>query len=269
MGVKIYEGFTFDDVLIRPAASAMEPAEASLQTEIAGIRLTVPFLSAAMDRVTETEMAIALGKLGGLGVVHRNCSVEDQVDMVRAVKKAGVVRRADFLYRLIAVPCLQALEVAKYFIKRLLGQSAEKSGASLDFLTEKLPAFAEIVGVRRALLVAGFGVEGVFVCSFKRICFVGQALPHCLCRFRFKMDDFGDQIGDRGRDRQSEQSRLPQAELFEHRPDEGREPRRIQDDRRGGGGRIPQGGGLPVAKPISPAVATGRSTQPPTVLPMM
>ena len=61
------EGFTFDDVLIRPAASAMEPAEASLQTNIGGIILTVPFLSAAMDRVTEEEMAIALGRLGGLG----------------------------------------------------------------------------------------------------------------------------------------------------------------------------------------------------------
>lgn len=84
------EGFTFDDVLIRPAASSMEPAEASLQTTIGGIKLSVPFLSAAMDRVTEVPMAIALGKLGGLGVLHRNCSVEDQVKMVQEVKKAGV-----------------------------------------------------------------------------------------------------------------------------------------------------------------------------------
>jgi IMP dehydrogenase len=84
------EGFTFDDVLLRPLASAMEPAEASLKTKIAGIDLTVPFLSAAMDRVTGPEMAIALGKLGGLGVLHRNCSVEEQVAMVEKVKKAGV-----------------------------------------------------------------------------------------------------------------------------------------------------------------------------------
>lgn len=90
MAVKITEGFTFDDVLIRPGASAMEPAEASLKTNIAGIALAVPFLSAAMDRVTEPDMAIALGKLGGLGVLHRNCSVEDQVKMVRDVKKASV-----------------------------------------------------------------------------------------------------------------------------------------------------------------------------------
>lgn len=91
MGVKIIkEGFTFDDVLIRPGESRMEPSEASLKTTIAGIELSVPFLSAAMDRVTEVPMAIALGKLGGLGVLHRNVSVEEQIAMVREVKKAGV-----------------------------------------------------------------------------------------------------------------------------------------------------------------------------------
>ena len=91
MGVKIIkEGFTFDDVLIRPGASQMEPSEASLKTTIAGIDLSVPFLSAAMDRVTEAPMAVALGKLGGLGVIHRNSSVEEQVAMVREVKKSGV-----------------------------------------------------------------------------------------------------------------------------------------------------------------------------------
>lgn len=91
MGRKIRaEGFTFDDVLIRPAASAMEPGEASLITNIAGLELSLPFLSAAMDRVTEAAMAIALGKLGGLGIIHRNCSIEAQVAMVREAKKASV-----------------------------------------------------------------------------------------------------------------------------------------------------------------------------------
>ena len=91
MAAKILaEGFTFDDVLIRPGASKMEPAEASLKTKIAGVELSVPFLSAAMDRVTEVDMAITLGSLGGLGVLHRNCSIEEQAKMVREVKKAGV-----------------------------------------------------------------------------------------------------------------------------------------------------------------------------------
>lgn len=84
------EGFTFDDVLIRPGASSIEPAEASLKTNIAGAALSLPFLSAAMDRVTEAPMAIALGKLGALGILHRNCSVEEQVAMVKEVKKACV-----------------------------------------------------------------------------------------------------------------------------------------------------------------------------------
>lgn len=91
MVAKILErGFTFDDVLIVPNESRMEPAEASLQTTLCGIDLKVPFLSAAMDRVTEASMAIALGKLGGLGVIHRNLSIEEQVKMVKDVKKAGV-----------------------------------------------------------------------------------------------------------------------------------------------------------------------------------
>ena len=91
MVAKILErGFTFDDVLIVPNASAMEPAEASLKTTLCGIELSIPLLSAAMDRVTESAMAIALGKLGGLGVLHRNVSIEEQVNMVKEVKKAGV-----------------------------------------------------------------------------------------------------------------------------------------------------------------------------------
>jgi len=88
-GKIVSESFTFDDVLIRPAASSMEPSEASLKTNIAGIELSVPFLSAAMDRVTDAKMAIALSKLGCLGVLHRNCSVEEQVKMVKDAKKAG------------------------------------------------------------------------------------------------------------------------------------------------------------------------------------
>lgn len=91
MVAKILErGFTFDDVLIVPGESRMEPAEASLETTLCGITLKTPFLSAAMDRVTEEEMAIALGKLGGLGVIHRNCSIDVQVKIVGHVKKEGV-----------------------------------------------------------------------------------------------------------------------------------------------------------------------------------
>ena len=86
----VSEGFTFDDVLLRPAASPIEPREASLKTRVAKLDLDLPFLSAAMDRVTGPQMAIELGKLGALGILHRNCSVEEQVEMLKEVKKAGV-----------------------------------------------------------------------------------------------------------------------------------------------------------------------------------
>lgn len=84
------EAFTFDDVLLRPLASAIEPREAELHTRVAGIELGLPLLSAAMDRVSGPQMAIALGKLGGMAVLHRNCTIEEQVAMVKEAKKAGV-----------------------------------------------------------------------------------------------------------------------------------------------------------------------------------
>lgn len=85
-------GFTFSDVLIKPAASSVQPGTASLETHVTrGNFLTLPFLSAAMDKITEEKMAITLGKLGGLGVLHRNCTIGEQVKMVKKVKAEKVV----------------------------------------------------------------------------------------------------------------------------------------------------------------------------------
>src|SRR5687767_9315895 len=82
-------GLTFDDVLLLPAASSILPADVSTATRIAGdIVLQVPILSAAMDTVTEGRMAIALARAGGLGVIHRNLSVADQVAEVDKVKRS-------------------------------------------------------------------------------------------------------------------------------------------------------------------------------------
>ncbi len=89
------EGLTFDDVLLIPAKSDVLPGDASTRTLLTPtIPLEIPLLSAAMDTVTESRMAIALGKLGGLGVIHRNLSVGAQVAEVRAVKAAGVLAAA-------------------------------------------------------------------------------------------------------------------------------------------------------------------------------
>jgi IMP dehydrogenase len=82
-------GLTFDDVLLLPAASYKMPAEVDTSTRIAGdIVLKVPILSAAMDTVTEGRMAIALARAGGIGVIHRNLSVEEQVAEVDKVKRS-------------------------------------------------------------------------------------------------------------------------------------------------------------------------------------
>ncbi|MFP4629015.1 MAG: IMP dehydrogenase [Halobacteriales archaeon] len=87
--LRVPEALTFDDVLLRPAASEVEPDEVDLTTRVTKrVELAVPVLSAAMDTVTEHEMAIALARRGGLGVIHRNMSVERTIDEVEAVKAA-------------------------------------------------------------------------------------------------------------------------------------------------------------------------------------
>jgi IMP dehydrogenase/GMP reductase len=83
------EGLTFDDVLLQPAESSVLPGDVSTATRLtAEIRLSAPILSAAMDTVTEARLAIALAREGGLGVIHRNLSVEDQAGEVDKVKRS-------------------------------------------------------------------------------------------------------------------------------------------------------------------------------------
>ncbi|MFC4348343.1 IMP dehydrogenase [Kordiimonas lipolytica] len=81
-------GLTFDDVLLVPAASDVMPAQVDVRTKITkSIELNLPLLSAAMDTVTEAPMAIAMAQAGGVGVLHRNMTEEEQAEMVRQVKK--------------------------------------------------------------------------------------------------------------------------------------------------------------------------------------
>ena len=88
------KGLTFDDVLLCPAASSLLPAEVDVRTQITRtIRLNIPLISSAMDTVTEADMGIAMAQVGGLGVLHRNMSADDQANEVRRVKKfeSGIV----------------------------------------------------------------------------------------------------------------------------------------------------------------------------------
>ena len=81
-------GLTFDDVLLRPAESDILPSMADTRTQLTRqIALNIPVLSAAMDTVTEADMAIVMAQLGGIGVLHRNLTVEQQCTAVRAVKR--------------------------------------------------------------------------------------------------------------------------------------------------------------------------------------
>ena len=81
-------GLTFDDVLLRPAESDILPSQANTRTRLTrDIGLNIPILSSAMDTVTEAEMAIVMAQLGGIGVLHRNLTVEEQCDAVRRVKR--------------------------------------------------------------------------------------------------------------------------------------------------------------------------------------
>ena len=87
--LRVPEALTFDDVLLKPKESTVEPDEADTTTRVStNVKLTVPVLSAAMDTVTESEMAIAMARNGGLGVLHRNMDVPEMVDQIGQVKRA-------------------------------------------------------------------------------------------------------------------------------------------------------------------------------------
>ena len=90
------EALTFDDVLLQPGYSEILPREVDLSTSLTReIRLSIPLLSAAMDTVTESRLAIALAQEGGMGIVHKNLAIEEQAKQVSKVKKfeSGIVRK--------------------------------------------------------------------------------------------------------------------------------------------------------------------------------
>ena len=96
-----YEGLTFDDVLLIPAKSDVTPNMVSLKTQLTKkITLNIPLMSAAMDTVTEYSLAIAMAREGGIGIIHKNMSIEQQCDQVERVKRSenGVITNPFFLH---------------------------------------------------------------------------------------------------------------------------------------------------------------------------
>lgn len=93
-GKIIEDGITFDDVLLVPAESDVLPAQIDLTTRLTKkISLNIPLMSAAMDTVTESRMAIAISREGGIGVIHKNMSIDQQVEQLDIVKRSenGVI----------------------------------------------------------------------------------------------------------------------------------------------------------------------------------
>ncbi|HEX4799710.1 MAG: IMP dehydrogenase [Myxococcales bacterium] len=136
-------GLTFDDVLLQPLESSVLPSQAETKTFLTReIPLNIPILSSAMDTVTEADMAIALAQLGGIGVLHRNLSVEEQAIAVRQVKRfeSGMVVNP------ITMTPEQTLAEALDLMKthRISGiPIVEKSGKLCGILTNRDVRFAE------------------------------------------------------------------------------------------------------------------------------
>src|SRR5688572_23592665 len=86
--MEIREGLTFDDVLLEPGPSDVMPTQVTTETKFTReISLNIPLVSAAMDTVTESRLAIAMAQAGGMGILHRNMTVDEQADHVREVKR--------------------------------------------------------------------------------------------------------------------------------------------------------------------------------------
>ena len=165
-GMSFPEALTFDDVLLKPAQSSILPTQTDPRTRLTPtIELGIPLLSAAMDTVTEGPMAIAMAQLGGLGVVHRSMSIEDQAQEVRKVKKfeSGMVVNpvtigpdqplADAL-ALMAEHVISGIPVVRPRSRRLVGILTNRD---VRFATDPAQPVRELM--TRKVVTVGEGVD--------------------------------------------------------------------------------------------------------------
>lgn len=142
--MKIREAYTFDDVLLQPAASDILPAQVNTTSRLTNeIELGIPLISSAMDTVTESKMAIAMAQLGGIGVVHKNLSIEEQANEVRRVKKfeAGMVVNPVTISP--EAPLSEALHLMQIHKISGIPVTEKKNGKLVGILTNRDVRFAK------------------------------------------------------------------------------------------------------------------------------
>src|SRR6476646_7996610 len=132
----ITEGLTFDDVLLVPSRSSVVPADTDTRTWITRkIGLNIPVVSSAMDTVTESHLAIALAQQGGIGIIHRNMSIERQAEEVDRVKRSESGMIVDPVTIDPEQKISDALEVMKR--SRISGVPVTKNGKLVGILTNR------------------------------------------------------------------------------------------------------------------------------------
>src|SRR5437667_667073 len=136
MSAPIPEGFTFDDLILQPALSDVLPAEADTRTCLTRkIALNIPILSAAMDTVTESHLAIALAQQGGIGIIHRNMPIERQAEEVDRVKRSESGMIVDPVTIAPQKKISDALEVMRRY--RISGVPVTEHGRLVGILTNR------------------------------------------------------------------------------------------------------------------------------------
>ena len=130
------EALTFDDVLLLPAKSDVIPATVDTKTRLTrNIELRVPLISAAMDTVTESHMAIAMAQQGGIGIVHRNLSIEQQASEVDKVKRSESGMIVDPITMSPDQKISEALELMRHY--RISGVPITKNKKLVGILTNR------------------------------------------------------------------------------------------------------------------------------------
>ena len=171
---KAREGYTFDDFLLVPSISNIEPKDVDTKSMVSrNYKLNIPIVSSAMDTVTEAEMAIALAQEGGLGVIHRNMTIKEQVEEVEKVKRSedltirdvittapdSSILEANIIMDMEDVSGLPVVENGKIIgiisrrdIKPIINSDAKKKVR--DFMTEEVVTISESTSPEEALDIA-------------------------------------------------------------------------------------------------------------------